>query len=470
MPKKRNIEDKIRESFEGGNRSAPKDLWGKLSDKLSTSPVDVDIDTKIKEGFQGMGGSAPGHVWDTVNRQINIDRVWKRISAELDRRPIYYWRRIAGIAALLLLLGGGFYFFNKQPIQNKNYADNKSRHQQSDQGKPLASGKNEAKNKVASTSNFPANYNLISENSQSETNNTNTSSKRLSPKNYAVHKQDEHIDSKSGKNNDAQKPFLEIADINANAVPIIPQDSLITMIPLKPILEVRRDEQDSLMIASIVIPIIEDDKEPEVGKQKPFEIGITCSYNQTWVLNNETRKSFDERSLIQLSPTYASSYGLIASYNLSKKSAISTEYYVNSQISQRYGVYIEGTFYDKDITLNYSKLTLLYQYNFLKPTSYKGVQSRHTIKAGIYGSYLRNLQRYHNGVIVSRSDKYTNTDYGFKVAIGQEKEYRRIILGYGVSGEYGLRNIFAGDDDMPADFDFTRNTLIGAFMNIKYRF
>ena len=110
MADNKNIDNKIRESFEGLNRSAPQGLWEDLSENLDISKSDSTIDERVKEGFQHIDKSAPDHIWGGVNRALNIDRVWRRVTGVLDRRAAFKrWARNVAAALLLLLLSWGGY-------------------------------------------------------------------------------------------------------------------------------------------------------------------------------------------------------------------------------------------------------------------------------------------------------------------------------------------------------------------------
>ncbi|MBL4658391.1 MAG: hypothetical protein JKX73_10345, partial [Flavobacteriales bacterium] len=180
------------------------------------------------------------------------------------------------------------------------------------------------------------------------------------------------------------------------------------------------------------------------------------------------RSGFRATSLIRTTPTYAASYGLVANYDFNYKNALSTEFYINAKAEQDYGVYIEGLYFDKSIELNYSKVTLLYQRNILQFS--KVIPSRYTVKAGGYWGFLKTKRKYYNDKIVSSSESYTDMDYGVKLAIGQEKELSSIVLGYGLNSEYGFKNIFAGNDRVPADFNETHTFNVGGYINLKYKF
>lgn len=467
MDEEKNIENKIKESFSGLNKSAPLNLWNKLSDKLPINDSDANIDSMIKEGFENLNKSVPTQIWHSVNKQLNIDRVWKKISKELDRRPIIiFWRKITGVAALLLLLLGGSVYVIKnnysssifsQKIQstqkNKQIAKQGLNHLTT----PFISADKVKKN-IASKSITEATVQTKNVHSElrGETGNTQVKSY---PQKSNIH----------SLNNSTSTISIEKGNAAFPSIPSSAQGDTLSFITLAPIqINIKNTDSDSELIFQPLSLLDNTLKEPAV-KKKRFEIGITYSYNNTWLINNNTRSSFDENSLIQTAPAYAASYGLIANYNIFKSSALSTEFYINSKYVQKYDEFSDGKFNNRSVEFNYYKLTLLYQYNIPQP--YNTIPSKYTFKGGVYGASLKSYKSGINQATLSESDKYTTTDYGIRCAIGQEKTIRKIIIvGYGLNAEYGLKNIFKGNKQMPNNFNVTKNALIGAYVNLKYCF
>ena len=467
MDEEKNIENKIKESFSGLNKSAPTDLWTKLSDKLLISDSDANIDSRIKEGFENYNKSAPTQIWNAVNKQLNIDKVWKKISEELDRRPIIiFWRKMAMVSALLLLLLSGSLYVIKNndsssPFSQQMHETQKNKQTDRKGIRHLSTSSISIDNKKKKIL-----LKSISETSP-QTRNVNAkirNEERNSQKKYFNEKSNIYGGSDSTSNILIKKS--KIAFSEALAPTEADSVSFTTLIPIN------MNLMDSA-IASELIPqplILFDNtlKEPPLNKKR-FEVGITYSYNNTWIINNNTRSSFDENSLIQTAAAYAGSYGFIANYGIFKNSAISTEFYINSKYIQKYAEFNDGKFNNKSVEFNYYKFTLLYQFNINQ--SYKKIPSKYTFKGGIYCASLKSHKQDINQHTLSVTDKYTTTDYGLKCAIGQEKTIKNnIIFGYGLNTEYGLKNIFNGNPQMPKNFNVTQNALIGGYANLKYCF
>jgi len=485
MADDKNIDNKIRESFEGLNRSAPEGLWEDLSENLDVSKSDSTIDQSVKESFQQIDKSTPDHIWGGVNRQLNIDQVWRRISGAMDRRAAFkrWVRNVAAALLLLLLSWGGYRHFSNQKIpmlaeleennstKEENNSTKSENHVDEQQGNTRAqggfdSGGNDNTEIITGNGHdlFERNTNL-EDNAKAlaESDLTNGQNNISLKESKTPYHSDNNTTHTSSSDIGEFIPPIDARDDELAGSPI--QESHSEMMVLSPLWNSAEGDRNSELA---VLPNTGNSSETKFEKRRRFEIGVTYSYNNTWLLNDETNKSFRKTSLVTTTPTYTHSYGLMANYNFNAKNALSTELYISAKAEQDYGVYIEGRYYDKRIELNYSKITLLYQRNILQLRS--TVTSQYTVKFGGYLGLLKNRLRFHNQQIVSTSDSYTNIDYGIKLALGQERVIKRFVIGYGINSEYGLQNIFAGDERIPADFNETHTFNLGGYINLRYKF
>ncbi len=467
MDKKKNIENKIKETFERQNKTAPSDLWNKLSDSLPDSKSDKHIEEKIKNVFEKTDQSAPPFVWDNVNKQLNIDKVWNKINKELDRKPVIYWRNIASVILFLLLISAGVYRYNKG-VEDKALAESLMDQTSTDNKTVLAktSSLKDVKEKNGNNSILHEKAVISGNKNSNKEIPFKKNNRSKSVVNAIAQKNIKTISTNQNNVTELNYQFVAETDLVAND-----SDSIEPVLPVNlnsiisyPIF-INNQEPDIAVVLNDIAPIENNTS----IKQKRVEIGITCSYNNTWILNSETQQAFEANSLTRTSLAFAASYGVVAAYNISKNSALSTELYINSRSQQKYGEFIEGKYYDHTLQFNYTKLTLLYQLN-LNQSAQRRIPSKFTFKTGIYGSYLRNFTHVYNQSIDVQQNKYTKNDYGLKFAIGQEKKINDLIIGYGINSEYGLNNNFAGNGFMPAAFDVTKNALVGPYFCLKYSF
>ncbi len=461
MDENKNIDNKIKTIFDGLDKEAPEDLWNKFSERLPVSDTDKTIEAKVKEGFENMNQTAPDHIWGTVNKQLNIDKVWERISGELDRRRILYWRNVAAlILGILFLAGVSVYKYsekNELVILNVEQV-----------------AKQNAKNKVpdaAIKASQRTEQHLITNNSKHTYQTTNIGVAVSQSKNKIYGSNNQKTTNVSTGHSDLITENAvenDIADVPANDIM-----NAEFLDPLMPPMLLANQDMASVDISNSTYANNALDtgllKNDLAVKQKRFEIGATYSFNNTWLLNNETQSGFNSNSLTQTFLAFGSSYGLVANYNLSKFNALSSEFYFNSTSRQQYGEYIEGNYSTHTLQFNYAKITLLYQLN-IDQAHYRRISSRYTFKAGLYGSYLKDYNYSYSKVNFINTDSYKSHDYGIKIAMGQEKIMRQFIFGYGLNAEYGFNNTYAGNKQVPSDFNITKNALVGAYFNIKYAF
>ncbi len=117
------------------------------------------------------------------------------------------------------------------------------------------------------------------------------------------------------------------------------------------------------------------------------------------------------------------------------------------------------------MNLDYSKIGLLYQRN----VNLGNMPVSLILGTGGYYSYLNNAQETINNETVSLSSNYQKFDYGLIGHIGLRNEAGRFILEYGLKSEYGLVNIFAGNDKMNPLLDKTNLINTSAFVTFKIK-
>lgn len=408
---------------------------------------DNDIE-KIKESFNALNEKAPDFIWGNLDRQLYIDRVWLRIKKRLDQ--IYTVRRrktvIVSIAASLIV---AFFvtltFFYKfeyknhtsikeygrknfvvpKERQNKLYVNNKINHGQKYSNIPLTT--------------FPL----------------NTS---------------QNIDQIATLNTKYSDSFSLIANIK--------NDSIQYNIGVK-------ESPSYIQVIRIKSVFLKDESKIIVANKKGndsifnfyarkrkthYEIGLIYSLNNTILINNQTKASYTETSLVDRIPTFTSNYGLVFNYCFSLKSAIAVEYLFANKENQILGIYKNGRYYQKNLKLDYARLTLMYQKNLYSIKN--KVFSNYFIKGGCYFAYLKSIANYYqnnNEIIYDTTDDYSSGDYGVKLSIGVEKNVKKLIFGCGFGSEYGLKNIFIGNNSTPPEFDRTNNFNLGINFIIKYK-
>lgn len=201
-------------------------------------------------------------------------------------------------------------------------------------------------------------------------------------------------------------------------------------------------------------------------KAPPFirlqRLGVVSAYNNTWMLNHETFSGLQPSTLTSTTFTYGSSAGLNAGFLLKGKHKIGAELYLSSHSGQGYRQYIEARYQSRSIRLDYYKFQLYYQ---LPVFSGKG-----DILAGAYASYLKKGREEIAGEARTIGRFYRDIDYGlmagyqFNIPVNN-----RLLLQPGIRLNYGLPNIFKGNELIPENFLRTHNAAAGLYLGVSYR-
>ena len=511
MEQDKNLDRIIKSSFEKINQGAPDNLWGKLSSALDNDAIEPEVkvrpldslNEKIRESFSRLNKKAPRQVWPAINRQLNTDRVWEGISNELDNNP-FSWplKRIAAAFLLLLLSGAATYLFmpNNDPFSPLSLeaevtslpqdipaidpATEKGYQKDSLKAAARVTALAEGTGLSASSSSAPA---FVESSSISGINPPKQSALFVSKKtaddkassesstssevpqvlsNAVFEKNTRGAREESAImlsiNENQEQAHREIIPFDAKGKPFI-YEEIRSALPLL-IIHVDTTAREEVVVAAFEEEKFIEEKASKAVKLRKFNAGPVITYNSSWLLNNETRSSYDKNSLISTDLTYKENWGLAINYSITEKSSIATEVYVVGKAGQQYRMYQEGEYLKKGLELHYFKLYLQYQQNFL----FYGENNSNwfTAKAGAYaGSLQKKL-----GEIRQEENSYANLDYGVKLALGQENSFGRFILGYGISAERGLNNVFRGSERLPAEFNKTYIFNVGSYLNMRFVF
>lgn len=206
---------------------------------------------------------------------------------------------------------------------------------------------------------------------------------------------------------------------------------------------------------------------PEPNKASGFtfrvvEIGLVYGYKNTWLLNYETLNGLDPKKLGNTLPTFHQDIGASSTLEFNNRHLIGLEFLWKSETGQNYQQYINATFVNKNINLNYLKFQTFYYWDIRKIPG-------HAILGG-YIARLAMAEEQQERVRFSIDDSYSNLDYGllagyqFNIALSNS-----IIIKPSVRVTYNLINIFRGDDIMPSHFKKTKNLAASFNVSLSYR-
>jgi len=192
------------------------------------------------------------------------------------------------------------------------------------------------------------------------------------------------------------------------------------------------------------------------------DFGLVYAYKNTWLLNYETRNGLDPEKLGNTLPTFHQDIGVTTTLEFNKRYRVGMEFLFKSEAGQNYQQYINASFVDKNINLNYLKFQTFY---YLKSKKIPG-----NAIVGAYIARLATAEEQLANTKFSIGQNYTRLDYGlltgyqFNIALGN-----RLMIKPGVRVNYNLNNIFKGDDIMPGHFKKTRNLAASFNVTLTYR-
>ena len=520
------LDEKLKEGFhQQATKVAPVALWSAISEELGTAAsLDEQLDQKVKTSFTEEQPKAPHKVWTAVNRQLNIDRTWQRISAALDAPAQYIdWklRTLQGLVlALLLLLW--VRTCNKVPqvidpspapiavdnSTNSNSSlpiskDNQKQtinnsgkvglekqelgiailEQQKDKNKEnptdnLAIGNGKNKSSTFSTpekeleSKLAVWNNTIDRKNEEELTANPLQQKNLTT-NSVIPAHNNFVESKTTETKQNSIAALDEKNFIQEGQESNTQEQGLFSIYKRG--ELLSSKELAVLEMPIILPEeLELAKEPSWKKQQwtpknKLAIGVFIAVNSTALLNNETKEGFDYNSLTINYFGLAANYGLWARYRLGKRGALMAEYSLNADHRQAYGMYQKGKFAIKEYVFKYNRFSLAYQLDLWKDAQHPN--NKITAQLGAYVGALRASQLYYNKVLVNDNiAEYHQYDGGLKLALGHEVAIDHFVIGYGIRSDIGLANIFKGNKKLDGQQNRTNLIHLGGYIHLGYQF
>lgn len=227
-------------------------------------------------------------------------------------------------------------------------------------------------------------------------------------------------------------------------------------------------EEKIEMDSSVTVTAAENRKD-SVQRDQPgrarWQVGLIGSLKNTWLINPETANGLKRSSLNDTRLTFGKEFGITLQRSFGGQAALQVEYYFYSEIGQRYHEYINALYQTKDVRLRYQKFQVVYRTrvwrNVDAPALYAvgGVRvSRLTLADTSIGNESQEV-----------TQEYRPWDYGF--ILGGEAEFKlnnKLLLVSGLRASYGLRNIYLGTNQAPAEFNRTHTASLGLVVGLKY--
>lgn len=479
------LHEKIKGSFGRMDKKAPPFLWESVSSSLDATEKehtggDSQADPlyqKVLDSFATVDGKqAPAHVWQNINKQLNIDLVWTRIENELHGHGsgVSPWKRWVAAASLLFLLSFAAVYYQQktsswfaagrstevtEPAQQQTVSAEvpKPENTKASGGHSRKTTTGTGMEGISSNAGIPRGQDADNPNKRTSPSAPTDATPIESPPSVAG-----PFGNHRGKRTALDKRFPSGAQLLNPLSGDVPDRLEPRHAAIRTSGQLALGDEPGLVKWQLsTLPTAADRSEKDIMQEnKRIGFGVTIAYNNSWLLNNETKRSFEKGSLISTRPTFRRAVGLTFNYQAGGGSSLSTELHLSGS-GQGYSVFDGGEYLQKELDLTYYKVYVQYQHNFLRHR--KSLLSNLTAKAGLYRGHLRERQ----GELRITESQYSKSDYGVRLAIGQERHLGAATVGYGMSVERGLENIFLGSGSVPSRFNRTYTLSVGPYFNFR---
>ena len=390
----------------------------------------------------------PEGIWESISDQLDIDEVWDRIATELDseNRAISVWNYLAWAASIILILGisGATYWFTT----NSKVLSPEIISQQNSESNIIDSTINSIPQKISSSikNNSPIKeeHSITIPNREGSSNNADLN--KYGKNNNSAFSLDKHNNPYSTKRIDAPKQLIA-KDKIAYSQP--------TITPIPVLLQPTNERLQT------------SDREKS-SRYKSLSIGVTSAIKNTWLWGHETFYGFNRNSFTKPGIKVYPDLGLSVMYGITPKISLEASIFIKSQTGQSYKEYLYGHYCDKDISLQYTQLELLAKYNYSK-IDLKSSTYRLSITLGFYLSTLTSASETIAGEKQKVSERYSSKDYG--LILGQDLEIMlnsRVTVAPGFRLKWGLPNVYAGEQNIPASLKETHNRSLEFRLSVYY--
>jgi hypothetical protein len=499
----------IKSSFISNEKTtAPVNIWSKIEGEIY-SPSSED---QIKESFeQSYTRKAPDYVWNAVRHQINIDQVWDRLSAFLDRmRYRQMWkqriRRWSSYAAILVFMHACLPivefgnskttphqldpsegpFAQQEIFEENNNSEPKTEEKTNHNFTPFTQfkastsfGQKLPSQQLAQSNDFSnlgkseeaAEHNVFTKPNFAESikeqskwklglpivkGEERTSLAEIEEPNISDVEQNSLIaeakteELNTPKNNKSALEDLAIQWLNPAAFELI--------------------EREELNIFPDLSTYPEQKSSKSSKKSFNTEVGFISAVGTSILLNEETFQSWEENTLLVNDLSQLTHIGLLVVQPIDEKSALAVEVSGFHRICQTYDFFSNDGYYkSKRKELNYARLTASYQRSFY---NYKlfGLQTDILSRTGLYLAYLTEERAILNDV-TDNSSTFNKYDLGLNLMLGQTHAWDNFVFEYGGQFNMGMLNVFNGQSlGTNISIDQTHIISTAAYLSLRYRF
>ncbi len=430
------IDHAVKSGFDSNLEKAPASIWDTVQDAIDQNE-DNSVDLRVAKSYQVITDTAPETVWDRVQTELDIDRVWFRISHLLSRSNRRVNPVFAGIAAaLLVLIAFPVNLYRTDEISPIESSSSPVMVVCPNEEMGISSAKKGSAFGPLAVIKTPKN----------------------SP--YKFYR--------APNTGFLQKTTDSVVSTSSMSIPPAPIQDILNSVPLSATIQMMPGLFPEVLNGSYNLHEINDSNlvcPPTNQLYSKFSVGLFAGLHNSWVIDNETRAGFRPSSLVENELSFGSSYGLVGAYNLSEFHLLNLEVFFNQNNKQDQYIYNNGNYLNKRSELDYYKLALTMGFKS------KGLRTLRTVVyGGVYASKLKYSAVSYNGILISYNDAFDQLDVGIRLIAAKEYSMRRFTASLGLSGEFGLLNIAGANASKPKNLNFTRNLDVGVLSSIRYNF
>ncbi len=398
----------------------------------------MELEKWYKQKIESNTEDPPEKVWEEVQNALDIDLVWHRVGEELqptENTGKKTW--IAVAASILLLIAAlGAFLYQTALLQKSEMAD------------VSIATESETIQRLTAITGQHKPLNIASKPRE----NISHRAKQTLMYQDEVRAMEMRAESPSGLTTTGMQSITGAVGLSAATDIAIASTSPIRQYPI---------DQNARLISDDDLDNIRNN---ETIMQQGTYLGLSMQFANTWLRNEKTAVGLQNTSLVDTRPSFGKSFGVVFGQQVSEKTDLKLALDIISEKSQTYNEYVHGRFVSTGIDMNYTKLTLTASYR-LAPNS------PHRAVAGLYGAYLVDASQFIDGTGESVTRDYSKTDFG--LVAGYEYIHQlssRLQLGTGIYANYGLQNVFAGNEQLPAYLNRTNLLSLHFGLSLGYAF
>lgn len=221
-----------------------------------------------------------------------------------------------------------------------------------------------------------------------------------------------------------------------------------------------------IKIADSIGRVAQADRAEYKTQPQPFlqlaGIGINGAIKNSRLMNNDTRVANSGNSLSSTSLTFAKDIGVSVQWQNRKNQILQASYLFISESAQTYNQYNEARYGQRRLKVNYQTLSV----EFIQPIRFTDAY----LVAGPYLSKIQSVEESFNDNLRDFTSDYQDWEYGINLGIQYKiLIFNKISVQPSVKFQYGLNNIFRGNNLVPANFNNTNPMNISFGIGIYYQ-